>query len=112
MKVLITSISFSKNNIFFSLSTLQKQVLITKSLHKSKGIKKLNFVAFNSMINFIVKLIRNYGSQSTHLRLKGVNKFKNTVLKVFKKTPLKILTILDSTSGPYNGCRKRRKKHF
>jgi len=103
-KTLVLVVYFSYNNIFFSVTNLNGDTIYWSSLgfNKLKGTKKINF---NSIKNNLKIILIEFSKFYFHIKLKGLNKYKKTILKNIKDSNLKILSIYDETPLPHNGCK-------
>lgn len=114
MKMIIVFISFTKNNTFFSISDSKGQILEWISLGRKcpRGLKKLSFVSSSFVSSLIIKKIISLGCLNIHLRIRGFNKSKNTIIKFFKHSLLHFITLNELTSVPYNGCRLKKMRRL
>lgn len=106
MKSIIVFILFTKNNTIFSISNFEGQILTWISMGKNriKGSKKLNIATIYELFIVLVSYINKLGYKLIHLKLKGFNKTKKSVIQFFKRSNLQIVTLYDVTSKPHNGC--------
>jgi small subunit ribosomal protein S11 len=104
---------FTSNNVIYSLTDLEGSVLVWTSTgsQKSRGLKKsIPIVIYSAMLNISEQALKS-GFSQVHLRLKGFNKSKKSIVKALNHSGLSILSLWDSTAFPHNGCRvvKRRR---
>lgn len=107
-------ISFTINNVFFTIVDFKGNVVFLKTIgsNKVKGLKKLTFylikLTLKEVLFFVIKK-----KIKLHIKMKGLNKFKKTTIKILtKEIKENVLTIIDDTSIPHNGCKKRKKRRL
>jgi small subunit ribosomal protein S11 len=98
-----TIISLTKNN-----GNVLKQ-WSTKSLKKTK-FKKNTPYNVQLIIYKINKYIQLKKIQKLNIHLSGTGLGRYNILKNLKKRKIKVGTIFDKTSIPFNGCRQKKMK--
>ena len=100
-------LSFSKNNIFFSLQ-IEKSNLIKMSVGNKntavKGAKKVNFLSLDFILQMIINKLKLYNLKFLHLKFIGKHKYQRRVIFLLKKSSVNILTIYNVIKIPHNGC--------
>lgn len=109
-KSLIISIIFTSNNILYTLTNLQGQVIywISAGTYKQKGTKKLTSTTSILTTKLIIERLGHFNCKFLHIKLKGFKKNKKTILKYFKISTLNILSVCDDTALPHNGCKRKK----
>nr|YP_011017811.1 ribosomal protein S11 [Campylaephora sungminbooi]ANP26201.1 ribosomal protein S11 [Campylaephora sungminbooi]ANP26222.1 ribosomal protein S11 [Campylaephora sungminbooi]WQF69657.1 ribosomal protein S11 [Campylaephora sungminbooi] len=106
----ILFIYFSINNVLFSITNLNGEVLafFTVGTKRTKGIRKINLTTLKSTSSLINK---NLKKNQIHIKIRGFSKFKRLTLKLlFKIIEAKILSFCDLTSLPHNGIRNKKNR--
>jgi len=108
---LILIISFTSNNVIFSILSLENNKINNFSLgaHKAKGMKKITATSLKLKIDILLNFV---GSNKIHLKLIGLNKHKRLVLKLLLKSNLNIYSFCDLTTIPHNGCKTSKVKRI
>lgn len=113
MTNLFLYILFQKNNIIMTMikqiymgQKFYNKTLTTLSSGKCKFKNKQKTTPFACI--FILKKI--ISTQPIHIIFKGESFFRSLILYLLKKENIKILSITEKTSIPYNGCKYSRKK--
>lgn len=110
----IVFILFTSNNVICSFTDLKGSVIVWTSAgsQKSTGLKKTIPSVTSVCIAHLIKHISKLGFFNVHLKLKGFNKNKKSILKTLQQFNLNILSYQDLTALPHNGCRQPRKKRY
>uniref|UniRef100_A0A4D6BP51 Ribosomal protein S11 n=1 Tax=Balbiania investiens TaxID=111861 RepID=A0A4D6BP51_9FLOR len=106
-KVGVIFILFTSNNVIYSLTDLKGSVLLWTSTgtQRTKGLKKsMPLTIYTSMLA-IAKKSYELGFLKVHLKIKGFNKNKKSIVKALNHSSLTALSLQDLTSFPHNGCR-------
>jgi small subunit ribosomal protein S11 len=105
---------FTANNILYALTNSTGDVLfsISSGAQRTKGLKKVVPAAAHLAALQLVHYINKEDFTQLHLKIKGVNKTKKTVIKTLSQLNLKFFTLEDTTSFPHNGCRKKKKRRI
>ena len=111
---LLIFLLFTKNNIILSANKLNGEILFLTSLgkFKKKNVKKLNSTCLVSAFNDFINRVLRFGYLKVHIKLFGANKCKRFLIKNLKQSPLQIVTFLDSTTKPHNGCRIKKERRL
>nr|AHX02506.1 ribosomal protein S11 [Schimmelmannia schousboei] len=106
-KSIILTILFTSNNIFYTLTKLNGEVLFWTSVgsKKLKGTKKITVTTITLAMNSILNFVNEFKCNNIHIKFKGFNKNKRLAMKYLKQTSLNILSISDLTAMAHNGCR-------
>nr|WOA02293.1 ribosomal protein S11 [Gloiopeltis furcata] len=106
-KLAILSVLFTSNNILFSVTHLNGDVVFWTSSgsKKFKGTKKVTSTTLAVTIKIIAAWINNAGYKSIYVKVKGFNKNKKSVLRYFKNTFVGVFLVSDETYFPHNGCK-------
>jgi len=110
----IIFILFTSNNVLCSLTDTKGDLISWTSAgsQRSKGLKKSIPIVIYTAITKLANIAFNYGISYIHVRFKGLNKSKKSVLKALNHTSIKLLSIQDVTALPHNGCKNPRKKRL
>lgn len=113
-KLAILTILFKTNNILYTLTDLNGNVIFWTSLgaRKYKGIRKLTSTSALSITKRFIAHVYNFNYKHIFIKIKGFNKNKKQILKFLAYSPLNILLISDKTSFPHNGCKNIKNKNF
>lgn len=100
-------ISFSSNNVLASLVDTKGIVVFTFSSGrlKYKGSNKGTHAAAQHLAFCVAQETLNYGFFSIWLKLKGLGKGRNSMVKDLSKGGLSITKIFDTTPTAFNGCK-------
>lgn len=113
-KSVILIILFKPTNFFCILTDLKGKVLFWTSsgILNTRGTKKLIPSTIVYTFKYIINLFTKNQYKYIHIKIKGFNKNKKSILKIFKNTFLNILSICDLESLPHNGCKKPKKRRI
>ena len=75
-----------------------------------KNARKSTTYAAQAAAESIVKKARSLGYTHLRLRVKGLGRGKQSCLRALSKSGLRIISLEDKTSLPYNGCRNPKKR--
>ena len=75
-----------------------------------KNARKSTTYAAQAAAETLVKKARTLGYTHLRLRVKGLGRGKQSCLRTLSKSGLKIISLEDKTSLPYNGCRGSKKR--
>lgn len=116
MKTGILTLSFTKNNVFFSLFSLKNFNCITISSGNKyvsvKGGKKVNFLSIDFLTQIIIKKSKQFNLTFLHLKFKGKHKYQRRIIFLLRKSYINIVTIYNSLEKSHNGCCLKKKKSF
>ena len=107
MKQEILILSFTKNNIFFSLYKNKFNLIKISAGNKSiavKGAKKINFLSLDFILRMIINKLKMYNLEFLHLKFIGKHKYQRRVIFLLKKSSINILTVYNIIKTPHNGC--------
>nr|YP_009684869.1 ribosomal protein S11 [Gloiopeltis furcata]BBK20782.1 ribosomal protein S11 [Gloiopeltis furcata] len=109
-KLVVLSVLFTSNNILFSVTHLNGNVMFWTSSgsKKSKGTKKVTLTTLSVAVKAIATWINNAEYKSIYVKTKGFNKNKKNVLKHLKSTFANVSLISDETCFPHNGCKSAK----
>lgn len=111
MKSVILVISFTSNNIIYTVTDIYGNTLFwTTAAEKTSGIKKLTSVTVVSPIISLKRFFSSYNISFVHLKLIGVGKYKKVVLKILKRLSVRIFSVQDKIILAHNGCKRSRTK--
>lgn len=109
----IANISSTSNNIIINVSDIYYNTICIGSggLLGIKGSKRSTSYAGQAIGVVIGKKISLLGIRYLYVKIKGFGHGRYSSLKGLSLTGLRILSILDSTPTPFNGCKppKRRR---
>ncbi len=107
---LILCISFTKNNMLCTITTLTGKTLLSLSagVFKTKGLKKITSTTIFTLVNNLIKFKKNY--KTLYLKIKGINKSKNELIKSLKIVGFNIILIQEKFSLPYGGCKNPKSR--
>lgn len=113
-KSIILIILFKPTNLFCIVTDLKGDVLFWTSsgILNIKGTKKLIPSTIVYTLKYVINLFYKNKYKYIHIKIKGFNKNKKSILKVFKNTFLNILSICDLKSLPHNGCKKPKRRRI
>ena len=109
-KIYFLFILFSTNNIFITITNIKGEVLFLKSLgiFKVKGLKKLTPYIIKNLLNTLFNLFL-YKKIKLHIKVKGFNKFKKTLIKnLILLDSSHILSLIDDSLQSNNGCKLKK----
>nr|YP_009511928.1 ribosomal protein S11 [Gracilariopsis mclachlanii]AXI97855.1 ribosomal protein S11 [Gracilariopsis mclachlanii] len=114
LKSIILVITFTSNNILYTLTDIEGKVLFWTSsgLKRLKGAKKITLTTIIFSIKTILAYFDNIKIKSIHLKLKGFDKNKKIVLKILKQSTLNILSIANNSMSAHNGCKKPKSRRI
>ena len=75
-----------------------------------KNARKSTTYAAQAAAESIVKKAKALGYTHLRLRVKGLGRGKQSCLRALSKSGLRIISLEDKTSLPYNGCRNSKKR--
>ena len=75
-----------------------------------KNARKSTTYAAQAAAESIIKKAKTLGYTHLRLRVKGLGRGKQSCLRLLSKSGLKIISLEDKTSLPYNGCRGSKKR--
>lgn len=112
--LIIANISSSSNNTIINLSTLDNKVFFCGStgLLSIKGAKRSTSYASQRIANVLGRKLYSIGFRFVYIIVKGFGNGRYSSLKGFNSAGIKILTIVDKTSIPFNGCKSRKKRRI
>nr|APC24928.1 ribosomal protein S11 [Gracilariophila oryzoides] len=112
IKSVILVIIFTSNNILYTLTNIEGEVLFWTSagLKRTRGTKKITLTTIVSSIKIILAYLNNVKIKYIHLKFKGFDKNKKIVLKYLKQSTLNILSITNNSMLPHNGCKKTNRR--
>jgi small subunit ribosomal protein S11 len=112
--IAIANISSSSNNIIINISDLSHNTICTGSggLLGIKGSKRSTSYAGQAIGLMIGKKLAILGIRYLYIKIKGFGHGRYSSLKGLSSTGIKILTILDSTPIPFNGCKPSKRRRM
>lgn len=75
-----------------------------------KNARKSTTYAAQAAAESIIKKAKVLGYTHLRLRVKGLGRGKQSCLRALSKSGLRIISLEDKTSIPYNGCRNSKKR--
>nr|AHX02458.1 ribosomal protein S11 [Plocamium cartilagineum] len=113
-KSIILIILFKPTNLFLIVTNIKGEILFWTSsgILNTKSTKKVIPSTIVYTFKYIINLLYKNNNKFIHIKIKGFNKNKKNILKIFKNTFLNILSVCDLESLPHNGCRKPKKKRI
>nr|YP_010619993.1 Ribosomal protein S11 [Tayloriella tenebrosa]WAX04006.1 Ribosomal protein S11 [Tayloriella tenebrosa] len=115
MKLYFLLILFTQNNIFLTLTNFKGEVLLWKSLGslKVKGLKKLTNSFIKNFIFLNLNELKLHQNLKIHIRSKGYNKSKKLFTRIlFFFFQDSILSFIDNSNEPTNGCKSKKKRRL
>jgi ribosomal protein S11 len=107
----IITVYFARNNFFFTLSCG-----CSKKLIFSYSLTQLGFTNLKKNSTQIVIDVCNRVKQTNYkffiLKIKGLTKLRNLLLKQMIKSDVVIIKTLDTNITPFNGCRPSAKRRI
>jgi ribosomal protein S11 len=107
----IIAVYFARNNFFFTLSCNRNKKLIF-----SCSLTQLGFADLKKSSAQIVVDVCNRVKQTNYnffiLKIKGLTKIRNLLLKQMIKSNVTIIKIVDTNITPFNGCRSNAKRRI
>jgi small subunit ribosomal protein S11 len=102
------------NNTLLSFTNSDGQIQACQSAGSAgfKGARRATSYAAQTAGELLAKKIRECGTQSINVRLKGFGPGREASIKGLKMGGVQILTIEDLTPIPHNGCRSPKKRRF
>nr|WQF69585.1 ribosomal protein S11 [Pleonosporium sp.] len=110
-KILILSILFNYNNIFFTVSDLHGKIKLWNStgFSRVKGSKKITTNSIKLNLKF---LNLKFSEFQIYIKLKGINRYKKILLKLLKEINIQTVAIHDTTNQPFNGCKSKKNRRI
>ena len=109
----IVHIKASFNNTIITITDMKGNVIAWSSCGKIgyKNSKKSTSYAAQQTSKDITNSITNMGLKSVHVRVNGPGSGRDSAVRSLQAGGLRILSIVDTTPIPHNGCRppKRRR---
>lgn len=102
------------NNVLISITDLHGNVLFFESSGVAgfKGSKRSTPFAAQVVAESLgQKMLRN-GIHTAKVFVKGIGKGRNSAILGFKSTGIIILSIVDITNMPHNGCRLKKQRRI
>ena len=109
--IAIANISSSSNNVIINISDSSNNTICTGSggLLGIKGSKRSTSYAGQAIGLMIGKKLITLGIRYLYVKVKGFGHGRYASLKGLSAAGIKILSILDSTSIPFNGCKASKR---
>jgi len=103
-------ISSSYNNTAITLTDLQGNVLAWTSAGAIgfKGAKKATPFAASKVAEAISQTIKKLGIQKIAVSVKGIGSGRESAIRSLASRGFEIVSIVDTTPVPHNGCRARK----
>lgn len=110
MKIYTIYIFFKKNNIIASIININNEILTTLSAGKCgfKNTQKTTPFACSIILDKIIKFIKVRNIKIINLKFKGISVLKTLIISKLYKNNIIINTIIESTTYPYNGNKKKK----
>ncbi len=109
----IVHIKASFNNTIITITDLKGNVIAWSSCGKIgyKGSKKSTSYAAQQSAKDVANTITNMGLKTVHVKVSGPGSGRDSAVRALQAQGLRILSIIDTTPIPHNGCRppKRRR---
>jgi len=108
----IICVQCTSNNTIVSLINPQGKLINTLSSGhlKYKGSKKSTQIAAQQVIFCLGEKALSLGYNRFLVKIKGIGKGRNSVIKELRKVGLELVKVIDTTSIPHNGCRLAKGK--
>lgn len=105
-------VNITKNNIIYTLTDQNKDVLISLSPRKLRFKKtgRIDFYLTEIVGKCIAQMAIRYDITAINVVFNGPGKSRRAAINAFKQSQLKIVQIIDATPIPHNGCRPRKPK--
>jgi small subunit ribosomal protein S11 len=112
--LIVANIFSSSNNTIINLNTLDNRVFFCGSTGflNIKGAKRSTSYASQRIANVLGRKLYSIGFRFVYIIVRGFGNGRYSSLKGFNNAGLKILSILDNTSVPFNGCKSRKKRRI
>ena len=103
----VISIQCSSNNTIASLIDPSGNLITTLSCGylKYKGSRKSTQIASQQVIFCLGEKELSLGYNRLLVKIKGIGKGRNSIIKELKKAGLELVKVIDVTPIPHNGCR-------
>lgn len=110
--VVIINILSTSNNTIVNVSDIYNRSLFSGSggLLGVKGSRRSTSYAGQTIANVLGKKLLNQGVKYIYIKLKGFGKGRYSSIKGFSTLGFNILSISDTTSLPFNGCKPSKKR--
>jgi len=97
-------IFFAKNNIFFVVSCSGTNKV--KAIYSATGLgfRKIRRESLQ-IIQEAAKKIKRHSFKFFVIKIRGLSRFRNLLVKEFLKSRLNIVKVIDVTNVAFNGCR-------
>ena len=108
----VVTVNASFNNTLITIADSEGKVLVQKSPVNEgfKGSRKSTaFAATKAAKDAAEIAIKKYGLAEVKVVIKGPGAGRNAAVKGLDSAGLKVITLTDKTSIPFNGCRPRKK---
>lgn len=104
----------SFNNTIVTITDMQGNVISASSSGASgfKGSRKSTAYAAQVAAENAMEKAKNYGLQTVHIRIKGVGAGREQAIRGIQSKDTDIISIIDTTPVPHNGCRKKKARRI
>ena len=112
--IAIVNILSTSNNTIINISDIKGKTLYCASagILGVKGSRRSTSYAGQSVANVLAKKLSLSGVKYIYVKIKGFGNGRYSCLKGFYMAGLKLLSILDTTPIPFNGCRPPKKRRI
>jgi ribosomal protein S11 len=107
----VITVYFSRNNVFFTLSCVQTKIITFNLSATQLGFRNLKKDSIQ-IIQQIAMTINESKFNIFVLKIRGINKLRNLLIKQMIKFNLNIVKIVDINVIPFNGCRLTKKRRI
>lgn len=100
----------SFNNTIVTIADNNGNVVAASSAGASgfKGARKSTAYAAQVAAENAIEKAKNFGLSSVNIRIKGVGAGREQAIRGIQAKDIDILSIIDTTPVPHNGCRKKK----
>lgn len=104
----------SFNNTIVTITDMQGNVISASSSGASgfKGSRKSTAYAAQVAAENAMEKAKNFGLQTVHIRIKGVGSGREQAIRGIQSKDTDIISIIDTTPVPHNGCRKKKARRI
>jgi small subunit ribosomal protein S11 len=112
--IAIVNVHSTSNNTILNVSDIKNKTIFSGSsgLLGIKGSRRSTSYASQSIANILGKKLYFLGVRYVFIKIKGFGNGRYSSLKGLHSAGLKILSILDVTPMPFNGCKSSKKRRI
>ena len=108
------NINSTLNNTICTITTLTGNTVFWVSTRVAgfKGARKSTPFAIQQTLNLVATKLKDYNVKYINILIKGLGEVSDIAIKVLNDYGYKILSIVEKTNIPFNGCRPPKKRRL